>query len=160
MNTRSSFNKEILVTAVRDAFRKLDPRTQLRNPVMFIVYIGAIITTWLIVRNFVQGMGQPAFFTLQITLWLWFTVLFANFAEAVAEGRGKAQANALRSTRSQTKSKKVVSGFHCPLAVGYNYKLCELRIVFQTAQGRCGAGRSWGVYSRRRRNHRRHGVGR
>lgn len=110
MNTRSSFNKEILVTAVRDAFRKLDPRTQLRNPVMFIVYIGAIITTWLIVRNFVQGMGQPAFFTLQITLWLWFTVLFANFAEAVAEGRGKAQANALRSTRSQTKSKKVVSG--------------------------------------------------
>ncbi|BBB90892.1 potassium-transporting ATPase subunit KdpB [Methylomusa anaerophila] len=107
MNTRSSFNKEILGTAVRDAFRKLDPRTQLRNPVMLIVYIGAIITTWFTVRDFVLGGGQSTFFTLQITLWLWFTVLFANFAEAVAEGRGKAQANALRSTRSQTKAKKV-----------------------------------------------------
>ncbi|EGO64093.1 K+-transporting ATPase subunit B [Acetonema longum DSM 6540] len=110
MNTHSSFNKEIMGTAVRDACRKLDPRTQLRNPIMFIVYIGAIITTWFTVRDFVQVVGQPAFFTLQITLWLWFTVLFANFAEAVAEGRGKAQANALRSTRSQTKAKKVVSG--------------------------------------------------
>lgn len=107
MNTRSSFNKEILGTAVRDAFRKLDPHTQLRNPVMLIVYIGAIITTWFTVRDFVLGGGQSTFFTLQITLWLWFTVLFANFAEAVAEGRGKAQANALRSTRSQTKAKKV-----------------------------------------------------
>lgn len=107
MNTRSSFNKETLATAVRDAVRKLTPRTQLRNPVMLIVYIGAIITSWFTVRDFVLGAGQPAFFTLQITLWLWFTVLFANFAEAVAEGRGKAQANALRSTRSQTKAKKI-----------------------------------------------------
>lgn len=108
MNTRSSFNKEILGTAVRDSFRKLDPRTQWRNPVMFIVYIGAIITTGFTVRDFALGAGQSTFFTLQITLWLWFTILFANFAEAVAEGRGKAQANALRSSRSQTKAKKVV----------------------------------------------------
>ncbi|XEQ96013.1 Potassium-transporting ATPase ATP-binding subunit [Sporomusa paucivorans] len=105
--TRGSFNKEILGTAVRDAFRKLSPRTQMRNPVMLIVYIGAIITTWFTVRDFMQGDGQSTFFTLQITLWLWFTVLFANFAEAVAEGRGKAQANALRSSRRHTKAKKV-----------------------------------------------------
>lgn len=108
MNTiRGSFNKKIVSTAVRDAFRKLSPRTQMRNPVMLIVYIGAIMTTWFTVRDFGQGNDQSTFFTLQITLWLWFTVLFANFAEAVAEGRGKAQANALRSSRSQTKAKKV-----------------------------------------------------
>lgn len=108
MNTiRGSFNKKIVSSAVRDAFRKLSPRTQMRNPVMLIVYIGAIMTTWFTVRDFVQGNDQSTFFTLQITLWLWFTVLFANFAEAVAEGRGKAQANALRSSRSQTKAKKV-----------------------------------------------------
>lgn len=109
MNTRTSFNQASLGSAVRDAFRKLDPRTQLRNPVMLIVYIGAMLTTWFSVRDFLQG-GRPAFFTLQIMLWLWFTVLFANFAEAVAEGRGKAQANALRGTRSQTKAKKVDGG--------------------------------------------------
>lgn len=109
MNTRTGFNQASLGSAVRDAFRRLDPRTQLRNPVMLIVYIGAMLTTWFSVRDFVQG-GRPAFFTLQITLWLWFTVLFANFAEAVAEGRGKAQANALRGTRSQTKAKKVDGG--------------------------------------------------
>lgn len=108
MNTiRGSFNKKIVSSAVRDAFRKLSPRTQMRNPVMLIVYIGAIMTTWFTVRDFMQGNDQPTFFTLQITLWLWFTVLFANFAEAVAEGRGKAQANALRSSRTQTKAKKV-----------------------------------------------------
>ncbi|WP_312334546.1 potassium-transporting ATPase subunit KdpB [Anaerospora hongkongensis] len=108
MNTiRGSFNKKIVSTTVRDAFRKLSPRTQMRNPVMLIVYIGAIMTTWFTVRDFGQGNDQSTFFTLQITLWLWFTVLFANFAEAVAEGRGKAQANALRSSRSQTKAKKV-----------------------------------------------------
>ena len=105
MNIRSSFNKEILGAAVRDSFCKLHPRTQWRNPVMFIVYIGAIVTTWFAGRDIVNS--QIAFFTLQIMLWLWFTVLFANFAEAVAEGRGKAQANALRSTRSQTKAKKM-----------------------------------------------------
>ena len=108
MNTRSSFNKEILGAAIRDSFAKLDPRTQWRNPVMFIVYIGAVLTTWFTAREILQG--DPFSFSLQISLWLWFTVLFANFAEAVAEGRGKAQANALRSTRSQTKAKKINGG--------------------------------------------------
>ncbi|HWQ61243.1 MAG TPA: potassium-transporting ATPase subunit B, partial [Negativicutes bacterium] len=108
MNSRSSFNKGILGAAIRDSFTKLDPRTQWRNPVMFIVYIGAMLTAWFTFRDIFSG-GAFAF-GLQITLWLWFTVLFANFAEAVAEGRGKAQANALRSTRSQTKAKKFDSG--------------------------------------------------
>jgi len=108
MNTRNSFNKEIMLTAVRDSFGKLDPRTQWRNPVMFIVYVGAILTTWFAVKDLIHGESPSVFFTLQISLWLWFTVLFANFAEAVAEGRGKAQANALRSARNQTKAKKYV----------------------------------------------------
>jgi K+-transporting ATPase ATPase B chain len=108
MNTRSSFNKDILGAAVRDSFAKLDPRTQWRNPVMFAVYVGAILTAWFTVRDIFAGGAFG--FGLQITLWLWFTVLFANFAEAVAEGRGKAQANALRSTRSQAKAKKLDGG--------------------------------------------------
>ncbi|SDE44234.1 potassium-transporting ATPase subunit KdpB [Sporomusa acidovorans] len=105
MNERSSFNKDMLVQAIQDAFNKLNPKTQLRNPVMFIVYIGALVTTWLTVRDFFTG--EPIAFSLQITLWLWFTVLFANFAEAVAEGRGKAQAQSLKTARSQTKAHKV-----------------------------------------------------
>ena len=108
MNARSSFNKEILMGAILDSFKKLHPRTQWRNPVMFIVYIGAMLTTWFMARDIAVGNTHSVFFTLQIALWLWFTVLFANFAEAVAEGRGKAQANALRNARSQTKAKKIV----------------------------------------------------
>jgi potassium-transporting ATPase ATP-binding subunit len=109
MSSGSSFSKEILIAAVGDSFYKLDPRVQLRNPVMFIVYIGAILTTWFMVRDTFFGYTQYLSFTIQITIWLWFTVLFANFAEAVAEGRGKAQAKTLRSTRSQTKA-KMISG--------------------------------------------------
>src|SRR5678816_1237146 len=85
----------LLRAATLDAFRKLDPRVQLRNPVMFVVFIGAILTT-------IACFGQPSGFNIQITLWLWFTVLFANFAEAIAEGRGKAQADTLRKARSET----------------------------------------------------------
>ncbi|WP_094606969.1 Potassium-transporting ATPase ATP-binding subunit [Sporomusa silvacetica DSM 10669] len=107
MNERSSFNKDILLQAIWDACNKLNPKTQLRNPVMFIVYIGALLTTWLTVRDFF--LGEPIAFSLQITLWLWFTVLFANFAEAVAEGRGKAQAQSLKTARSKTKANKVTS---------------------------------------------------
>jgi len=105
MNERSSFNKGILAQAMQDAFYKLNPRTQVRNPVMFIVYIGALLTTYLTVRDFL--VGSPISFALQITLWLWFTVLFANFAEAVAEGRGKAQAQSLKTARTQTKANKL-----------------------------------------------------
>lgn len=110
MKKSGGFNRTMLLGALRDAFCKLDPRTQVKNPVMFIVYIGAIFTTGLMVRDFVQGQAAADLvFILQINVWLWFTVLFANFAEAVAEGRGKAQAQALRNTRSQTKAKKLTA---------------------------------------------------
>ena len=102
-----SMNPQIFREAMGDAIYKLNPRTQIRNPVMFIVCVGAALTTILLVRDIWQQNLENVFFTLQISLWLWFTVLFANFAEAIAEGRGKAQAKALRGTRSQTKAKKL-----------------------------------------------------
>ena len=106
---QSLLDKSILGPALGDAFRKLDPRWQARNPVMFVVGIGAVMTTY----AFVTGLfnhGQDNGFVGQIALWLWFTVLFANFAEAVAEGRGKAQAATLRRTRSETIARKLIDG--------------------------------------------------
>jgi K+-transporting ATPase ATPase B chain len=100
----SLLDRSIIVAAIGDSFRKLDPRTLARNPVMFVVEIVAAVSTILFVRDVVTG-GSEAMFTGQIVLWLWFTVLFANFAEAVAEGRGKAQANTLRRMRSDTVAK-------------------------------------------------------
>ena len=84
-----------------DAVRKLDPRVMVRNPVMFVVEAGAVLTTVLLTSHLVRG-GAAIGFELQITLWLWATVLFANLAEAMAEGRGKAQADTLRKTRTET----------------------------------------------------------
>src|SRR6202162_3041446 len=101
----SLFDPTILGPAVGDAFRKLDPRTLWRNPVMFTVEIVSAATTILFVRDLVAGSG--AGFSGQISLWLWFTVLFANFAEAVAEGRGKAQAASLRATQTQAVAKRL-----------------------------------------------------
>src|SRR5580698_1282665 len=93
----------IVRRAIVDALVKLDPRHMAGNPVMFVVEIGSVITTALLIR------GGAAFgFNLQITLWLWFTVLFANFAEAMAEGRGKAQADTLRKARSETMANRVL----------------------------------------------------
>jgi potassium-transporting ATPase ATP-binding subunit len=94
---------------VIDAFRKLDPRVMVRNPVMFVVEVGAVLTSVLLVRDLLEareGVG----FELQITLWLWITVLFANLAEAMAEGRGKAQADTLRKTRTETTANRFVNG--------------------------------------------------
>ena len=96
--------------AIASSFRKLTPKTQLRNPVMFVVYIGAIITSALYgyEKNTGISLGsEPAWFTLWIALWLWFTVLFANFAESIAEGRGKAQAESLRALRKEVDAKKL-----------------------------------------------------
>jgi len=103
---RPLFDPPIVRRATRDAFSKLHPRTMVRNPVMFVVFVGSVLTTAVLVRDLVQGEGGIGF-TLQLTVWLWFTVLFANFAEAMAEGRGKAQADTLRASRSQTKAKKL-----------------------------------------------------
>jgi K+-transporting ATPase ATPase B chain len=99
---------KILGPALVDAFRKLDPRVMVRNPVMFTVEVVASLTTILFIRDLVMGHGGLGF-AFQINLWLWFTVLFANFAEAVAEGRGKAQAATLRKSRTETVAKKLAS---------------------------------------------------
>src|SRR5215472_17956956 len=96
--SRPLFDPEIVGRAVRASFGKLNPITLLKNPVMFVVEVGAALTTLFLIRDIVTGAGDIGF-TVQIALWLWFTVLFANFAEAMAEARGKAQADALRKTR-------------------------------------------------------------
>src|SRR6266576_6074996 len=99
---------KIVVPAIGSAFVKLDPRLMIKNPVMFVVEVVAALTTVIFLRNLVMGGGDGLGFTFQIILWLWFTVLFANFAEAVAEGRGKAQADALRRTRTETSAKLLI----------------------------------------------------
>jgi K+-transporting ATPase ATPase B chain len=105
---RSLFDGDILGRAVLDSFRKLDPRWQYRNPVMFVCEVGALVTLLFFVRD-LQSHG-PAGFDFAISVWLWFTVVFANFAEAVAEGRGKAQAEFLRRTKTDTQARRVVGG--------------------------------------------------
>ena len=99
---RSLLDPAILSRAARESVLKLDPRRMLRNPVMFIVEIGSVLVTFLFVKNFADSSGQENVFAGLVAAWLWFTVLFANFAEAVAEGRGKAQADELRKTRAAT----------------------------------------------------------
>jgi K+-transporting ATPase ATPase B chain len=103
---RSLFDRSIVRRASIDALRKLDPRLMMKNPVMFVVEVGSVLTTLLLIVNHFQHVGHLRF-NLQVTLWLWFTVLFANFAEAMAEGRGKAQADALRQAKSETTAYRV-----------------------------------------------------
>ncbi|HEX2451894.1 MAG TPA: potassium-transporting ATPase subunit KdpB, partial [Gemmatimonadales bacterium] len=103
---RPLFEPPLVRRAIRDAFRKLELRHMARNPVMFVVLVGSVLTTIALLRDIVAGRGDIAF-TLQLAVWLWFTVLFANFAEAMAEGRGKAQADALRATRQLTRAKRM-----------------------------------------------------
>ena len=110
-NKQAIWNWQIVKRAILDAFIKLNPRKMMKNPVMFVVEVGSVLTT----IYFVYGLARPIpnvtnpKFELQITLWLWFTVLFANFAEAMAEGRGKAQADNLRKSRTETIAHRVVS---------------------------------------------------
>ncbi len=103
----SMFDQSLLGPAVVESFTKLDPRVQWRNPVMFVVYIGAILTTVLGAQA-LGGKGEaPAWFIVNVAIWLWFTLLFANFAEALAEGRSKAQAAALRGLKQAATAKKL-----------------------------------------------------
>ena len=102
-------DKDMVIRALKDSFVKLDPRTQAKNPVMMLVYISAIMTTILFFLSLGGIKDAPAGFTLGIAVILWFTVLFANFAEAIAEGRGKAQADALRSARKDVEAHKIPS---------------------------------------------------
>src|SRR5215472_15001518 len=106
---RPLFDPPIVKRAIGDSFVKLNPRTMMKNPVMFVVEVGAVMTTVLTVRDFASGAATSGF-TFQITLWLWFTVLFANFAEAMAEGRGKAQADTLRKTKTETTARRLLNG--------------------------------------------------
>ena len=101
--SKSLWDAKIIRRALVDAVVKLDPRTMMKNPVMFVVEVGSVVTTALLFRE-----KQSFAFNLQITLWLWFTVLFANFAEAMAEGRGKAQADTLRKARSETQARRLL----------------------------------------------------
>jgi K+-transporting ATPase ATPase B chain len=105
-NMSRLFTREIAVRAIKDSFIKLNPAVLIKNPVIFIVGIGAVMTTAVVFADILSGHFSN--FNFQITVWLWFTVLFANFAEAVAEGRGKAQADSLRKSRTQTKARKLV----------------------------------------------------
>jgi len=107
--TVSIWDRSILRKSAADSFRKLDPRIQIRNPVMFIVEVGSLVTTIIWIQELISGTGQ-ALFTGQVAFWLWFTVLFANFAEAMAEGRGKAQAATLRKARTETTAVRLLPG--------------------------------------------------
>ena len=108
---RPLFDPPIVRRALGDAVRKLDPRVQAKNPVMFVVWVGSVITTILFAQDLIAHVGGwETAFVGQIALWLWFTVLFAGFAEAIAEGRGKAQADELRKTRTTTLAKKLDNG--------------------------------------------------
>ena len=103
----SLFSRELMWPALLGSLRKLDPRVQLRNPVMFVVEVGAVLTTFAVVYQIISGNpfgggDETLLFTITVTVWLWLTVVFANFAEALAEGRGRAQADALRSMRTET----------------------------------------------------------
>src|SRR6516162_2435314 len=100
--TQSLFDRSIMKRAVGDSFRKLDPRQMARNPVMFVVELGSVLTTVLFFQKLPSATAADSVFVGLVSAWLWFTVLFANFAEAVAEGRGKAQADTLRKTRADT----------------------------------------------------------
>src|SRR6201998_4071793 len=108
MPVSAMLDPKIVMPAIGSALAKLDPRVMIKSPVMFVVEIVAALTTVIFLRDLATG-GANLGFTFQIILWLWFTVLFANFAEAVAEGRGKAQADSLRKTRTESQA-KLLSG--------------------------------------------------
>src|SRR3954464_9481864 len=106
---KAIWDLKIVKGAIRDSLLKLNPRKMMGNPVMFVVEVGSVLTTALLLRDVLRHQGQFGF-NLQITLWLWFTVLFANFAEALAEGRGKAQAESLRKARKDTVARRLGHG--------------------------------------------------
>src|SRR5690242_9085017 len=112
LKDRSLFDPEIMRPAIWESFRKLAPQHVIKNPVMFVVEIGSVITTLIWLRDMIAPVpgSQPLWWTFNVTFWLWFTVVFANFSEAVAEGRGKAQAESLRKMRTQTVARRLRAG--------------------------------------------------
>jgi len=126
----SILDSRILIPAIGAAFTKLNPRTLAKNPVMFVVATVSVLTTVLFLRDLIVG-GDNLGFSFQLNLWLWFTVLFANFAEAVAEGRGKAQADSLRKARTETQAKLVTSanGSDYKMVAGTSLKVGDIVLV-------------------------------
>jgi K+-transporting ATPase ATPase B chain len=125
---KSLWDAKIVRQALLDSLIKLSPRTMMRNPVMFVVEIGSVVTSVLLVRDALAGKAGFGF-DLQITLWLWFTVLFANFAEAMAEGRGKAQAETLRKARSETMANRLLPDGKTENVSGAKLRTGDLVIV-------------------------------
>src|ERR1700679_1262370 len=128
---RSLWDSKIVRRASIDAFAKLSPRTMMKNPVMFVVETGSVITSIYLICDLLTHHGSFRF-DLQITLWLWFTVLFANFAEAMAEGRGKAQAEALRRARSETIARRVCANGSIESVPGSKLRLGDVVMVAAT----------------------------
>jgi potassium-transporting ATPase ATP-binding subunit len=126
-STLSFLSGKILLQALKDSLKKFHPKSLVRNPVMFVVAVGAAMTTVIVLHEIVSGHPSP--FNIQVTLWLWFTVLFANFAEAIAEGRGKAQAEELKKNRSQLIARKLEGGKEISLVATQLHKddtvVCE-----------------------------------
>jgi K+-transporting ATPase ATPase B chain len=127
VRARPLLDPPIVKRAIRDSFVKLHPRLMMKNPVMFVVEVGAAMTTLEIVKDLAMGVNIG--FTFQITLWLWFTVLFANFAEAMAEGRGKAQADTLRKTKTETMAKRLKNGKKCELVAATELRRGDVVLV-------------------------------
>ena len=150
MPVSALFDPKIVVPAIGSAFVKLDPRTLMKNPVMFVLEVVTALTTVILIRDLATGGGH-ILFEFQIIVWLWFTVLFANFAEAVAEGRGKAQADTLRRQRTETQAKLIAGS-------GNSAKL-SASTLGRPESRKHRAGRSRRHDSVGRRGHRRHGLG-
>src|SRR5579875_1365810 len=110
VRARPLYDLEILRRALKDSVLKLNPITLLKNPVMFVVEVGAALVTIFLLRDVFSAIAGKAGFEFQIAIWLWFTVLFANFAEAMAEARGKAQADALRKTKTDSMANRISNG--------------------------------------------------
>src|ERR1700743_202281 len=129
MPVATMLDPKIVLPAIGSSFAKLDPRLMAKNPVMFVVEVVATLTTVIFVRDLLTG-GTNLGFAFQIILWLWFTVLFANFAEAVAEGRGKAQAESLRKTRTESQAKLLTgSAKDYRLVPGTSLKVGDIVLV-------------------------------
>jgi len=129
LQSASLFDARIIVPAIGGAFKKLNPKSLIRNPVMFVVAVVSGLTTVLFVKDLITGTGNLGF-AFQVNLWLWFTVLFANFAEAVAEGRGKAQADALRRSRTETMAKLMAAdNSNYEMVPGTSLKVGDIVVV-------------------------------
>ena len=127
--SRPLFDPEIVKRATKESFVKLNPRMVAKNPVMFVVEVGAALTSIYVIKDAVTGAGG-LLFGVQIALWLWFTVLFANFAEAMAEARGKAQADNLRKTKTDTMARKLLGTDHEKFEMVAASKLRSGDVVF------------------------------